>query len=121
MKPKSLASQHYNLIKQHILDPENSQLPVTLQYQLDRIVSATKLLDKKPIKKQALALHRKKFPDISLAKAYEDLDDAGKMFNTFHKFDWDVWQNWLLQNIVETIQAAQNDGSVQAMKIITVF
>jgi hypothetical protein len=116
---KSLADQNYELIKQHILDPENSQLPVALQVQLDRIVSATKLLDKNPIKKQAVALHRKKYSDISLRSAYQDLDYAGKMFNTYHKFDWDVWQNWLLQNIVQTIQSAQNDGSVQAMKIIT--
>ena len=46
MKHKSLADQNYELIKQHILDPENSQLPENLRYQLDRIVSATKLLGK---------------------------------------------------------------------------
>ncbi|NQU52662.1 MAG: hypothetical protein HQ522_09000 [Bacteroidetes bacterium] len=119
MTHKALADQNYELIKQHILDPENSQLPENLKYQLDRIVSATKLLDKNPVKKNAVALHRRKYSDISLALAYRDLDYAGKMFNTYHKFDWDVWQNWLLQNIVETIHSAQNDGSVQAMKIIT--
>jgi hypothetical protein len=118
MKGTSLAAQNYELIKQHIVDPENSRLSIPLQKQLDRLLSAAKLLDKNPIKKHAVALHRKKFPEIHLATAYRDLNEAAKLYSTYHTFDWDFWQNWILQDIIENIKQCRKTGTSQDKKII---
>ena len=118
MTKKALSDQNYQLIKNHILDPENSPLAPALQFQLDRLVSATKLLDKNPVKKHAVALHRRKFPGISTATAYKDLNDAAKLYSTYHNFDWDFWQNWILQDITENIKKCRNIGTAQHLKII---
>lgn len=118
MTKKALSDQNYQLIKSHILDPENSPLEPALQFQLDRLVSATKLLDKNPIKKHAVAFHRKKFPSISSATAYKDLSDASKLYSTYHDFDWDFWMNWILQDITENIKKCRSIGTAQHLKII---
>jgi hypothetical protein len=114
----SLANTDYETIKQHILDPKNSNLPEHLQPVLDRWYSATKLLDKYPIRKHALALHKKKFPHISLATAYRDLENAAKLYNSYQTFDYDFWLNWTLNDITENIKTCRNIGGTQERKII---
>ena len=118
MTQLSLIDQNFETIKQHILDPENSTLPMHLQPVLDRWYSATKLLDKYPIRKHALALHRKKFPEISMATAYRDLSSAAKLYNTYQNFDYDFWLNWILNDITENIKTCRRIGGSQERKII---
>ena len=118
MSTLQLEGENYLAIKNHILHPENSSLAPHLQFQLDRILSAAKLLDKYPIKKNALALHRRKYPEVSLATAYNDLNDAAKLYSTFHNFDWDFWQSWILKDITENIEKCKNLGTPQHLKII---
>ena len=115
---KKLFNENYEVIRQHILDPENTQLQPVLQFQLDRILSAARLLDKNPIKKNALALHHRKYPEISLQTAYNDLNDAASLYSTFNTFDWDFWQGWILKDISENISRCRNLGTPQHLKII---
>jgi len=113
-----LADLNYELIKQHILDPANSPLDPAQQFQLDRLVSVAKVLDKHPLKKHAVALHRAKYPEISLSTAYKDINDAAKTYNTYHNFDWDFWQNWILQNITDAIRKCREAGTFEHLKLI---
>ena len=64
MSKTALASQNYELIKGHILDPDNSPLPEHLQEQFTRITSVARVLDKNPTMKHAVAIHRSKYPHI---------------------------------------------------------
>lgn len=116
---ESLEDQNHETIKAHILNPEFSPLPPELQDKMDRIVSAAKLLEKNPVKKNAAALLMKLYPGISRATAFRDLSLAASVFSTYHNFEYDIWQNWLLNDIVETITKCTKDGSLQALKIRT--
>ena len=82
----------YETIKAHMLDPDHSPLPTDLGYLLDRIVSLSKILDKNPMQKQAIALHRIKYPEIVTSVAYEDMRLCLKLFNTIHTFDFGCLQ-----------------------------
>lgn len=73
MSRTALEDTRHELIKAHILDPENSPLPGDLQELLDRIISVSKVLDKNPILRQAVAIHQVKYPEISKSAAYCDV------------------------------------------------
>lgn len=118
MSRKALTDTKYELIKAHILDPDSSPLSNYQQVLLDRIISVSKILDKNPIAKQAVAIHQVKYNGISRSQAYEDIRLAVKLFNTLHSFDYDFWQTWLINDIVRNIDACRNDGSPAALKVI---
>jgi hypothetical protein len=110
----------YELIKSHILDPDSSALPLPQQAQLDRIISAGKILDKNPIAKNAANLLRTKYPEISYKTATRDISMAMRLFNTIHSFDYDFWHTWLINDIVSNIARCNNDGSPAARKTIAI-
>ena len=85
---RSLEEQKYELIRAHVLQPEESPLNEEQQQMLDRIVSLSKVLDKNPIQKQAIALHQAKYPELSRTQAYQDMRFATRMFNTFYTFNF---------------------------------
>lgn len=116
---KSLFDQRHEKIKTHILDPENSPLSLKDQELLDRVISASKLLDQYPLKKHAVALHQKKFPEISRTQAYQDLTLASKLYLSFQDFDYDFWQTWLINDIIKNIQKCENHDTAQHRKIIS--
>jgi hypothetical protein len=118
MSRKAITDQKYELIKAHILDPENSPLPEHLQEQLDRIVSMSKVLDKNPVIKQAVALHRSKFPDLSETTAYRDARLARKIYNSLHEFNYDFWLTWIINDIIKNIEQCRNNNSHQDRRII---
>ena len=118
MGRKALTDEKYETIKSHILDPENSPLPWHMQEHLDRIVSMSKLLDKNPTIKHAVAYHLKKFPDISKETAYRDARLARKVYNSTHEFDYDFWINWLLKDITENIRRCRSRDDAANRKII---
>ena len=105
-------------IKNHMLDPDNSTLPENLRYQLDRIVSITKVIDKNPVLKQAVAIHQAKYQDISMVTAYADAKMSMRLYNSFMKFDYDFWQEWIIKDIVESIAITRKRDSVAADKVI---
>ena len=118
MSRKALEEVNYEAIKSHILDPDLSPLSESQQYLLDRIVSVAKILDKNPLQKAAISLHKSKFPEISNSHAYHDVRMAVRLFNTLHTFDYDFWHTWVINDIVANINKCNNDGSPNARKII---
>ncbi|MGQ7868706.1 hypothetical protein [Sunxiuqinia sp. sy24] len=118
MSRKALEDTKHELIKAHVLDPDSSPLPAEQQELLDRVVSASKILDKNPIQKQAVAIHQQKYPTISRSQAYEDLRLATRLFNTLHTFDWDLWRTWLLNDVVKNIEKCRNSGTPADRRVI---
>lgn len=118
MSRPALEDTKYELIKAHMLDPDSSPLSPEKQEILERILSASKVLDKNPIQKQAVGLHQQKYPDISRRQAYEDLRLAIRLFNTLHTFDYDFWRTWLINDIVQNINECRNKHNDKDRRII---
>jgi hypothetical protein len=114
----ALEDTRHELIKAHIIDPEHSPLPEELQELLNRIVSVSKVLDKNPIMRNAVAIHQVKYPEISKSTAYSDVRMAVRLFNTIHSFDFDFYQTWLINDIVVNIQKCRATGSEKDRRII---
>lgn len=117
----SIMEQPADVIKAHILDPDNSPLPVQYQEMLNRAVSLTKILDKNPIAKNAIKLHRILYPDIAQSTAYSDLALARKLFNNWQDFDYDFWLTWTLSDITANIEKCRStqlssDRKIMAME-----
>ena len=115
---QSIEDIDYNLIKAHVLTPEQSPLTPEQQFRLTRVMSIARVMDKNPILKHATAVHMAKFPEISRTQAYEDAAIARKMFTTIHKFDYDFWQTWAINDIVENIRQARAEGSPASRRVI---
>jgi hypothetical protein len=118
MSKRALEETKYELIKAHIVDPDNSPLSLEHQEMLDRIISVSKILDKNPIQKQAVALHKVKYPHITLVQAYQDIKFAMRMYNSMHVFDFDFWKIWIINDIVKNIERARNLNNHQSLKVI---
>jgi len=118
MSRTALEDTNYELIKANVLDPDTSPLSPEKKEMLERVVSASKILDKNPIQKQAVAIHQQKYPHISRAQAYEDLRFAVRLFNTLHTFDYDLWRNWILSDIVKNIDKCRNAESEKDRRVI---
>ena len=118
MSTTALDSLPSEIIKAHILDPENSKLPPQYQYMLNRAVSLTKLLDKHPIAKNAIKYHRVIYPDISERTAYTDLSLARKLFNNYQNFDYEFWLSWTLNDITTNIENCRSTNLSSDRKII---
>ncbi|NQU87589.1 MAG: hypothetical protein HQ541_17685 [Mariniphaga sp.] len=114
----ALEEQKYELIMWHILDPENSPLPVQQQLMLDRIISASKILDKGLHRKNAVLLHHSKYPEISRPQAYVDLRLAKKLYNSLHEFDFDFWRLWQIKDIVNSIDRCREINTIEAFNAI---
>lgn len=113
-----LTDRPAEMIKAHILDPENSPLPEKYQAMLTRTVSMSKLLDKHPIAKNAIKYHRTLYPEISIDTAYRDLRLARQMFNNYQDFDFDFWLNWSIGDITTNIAKCRDTGLSSDRKII---
>lgn len=118
MSRPALEEANYEMIKAHVLDPDNSPLPREKRELLERVISASKVLDKNPIQKQAVAIHQQKYPGVSRTQAYEDLRLAVRLFNTLHTFDYDFWRTWLINDIVQNIMICRNTKSEKDRRII---
>jgi hypothetical protein len=118
MTRKALTDERYELIKAHIIDPDNSPLPDYLKDEMDRVISMAKVLDKNPTIKHAVSLHRSKYGDISETTAYRDARLARKIYNSLHEFDYDFWINWAINDIVETIKRCRNRNTYQDDRVI---
>lgn len=118
MPRKSLTDQKYELIKAHIIDPDNSPLPAEHQELMERVISMSKVLDKNPTIKHAVALHRSKYPELSETTAYRDARLARKIYNSLHEFDFDFWQSWIINDIIENIKRCRDFDSHHDRRII---
>lgn len=118
MSRTALEDTNYELIKAHMIDPDSSPLSAEKKEMLDRVTSASKVLDKNPVQKHAVGLHQQKYPHISRAQAYEDLRMAVRLFNTLHTFDYDLWRTWLLNDIVDNIEKCRNGKTDKDRRVI---
>ncbi len=106
---KGLLDQHHSMIRQYILDPENSRLPEGLKPQLDRVIQAAKLLDDYPTNSQIVSLMQHKYR-VSRAQILRDIAIAKDLYKTQHQFDWDFWFAWMIKDQVELIRRCKNAG-----------
>ncbi len=118
MSIKALEDEDYELIKAHMVDPENSPLSPQKQEMMDRWVSASKVLDKNPLQKNAIAIHHAKYPHISRNQAYQDVRMGEKLYNSCQAFNYEFWHKWLLQSIIKNIARNEAANDRQASKII---
>ncbi len=118
MPTPKLEDVDYEIIKTHILQPEESPLSPVHQEQFDRVMSAARILDKDPIKTRAELKLRAKY-GISKKQAGRDVDLASRLYNTIYKFDFDRWQSWTLNSIVRNIEQLRADGTPAARNVIS--
>ncbi len=119
MSRTALESAKWEMIKAHVIDPDSSPLSPEKQEILERVISAAKVLDKNPIRKHAIAIHRFKYPSISLSQAYEDIRFSTELFENMQTFNYDYWKTWVLNDILKSIQDCRNRGTVDDGKVIS--
>lgn len=107
MKP-ALEDVDFLAVRDYCLDPDNcNQLTEQQTNRLNRIRSASKLYNKYPFKKQVVNLLRATY-QISESQARKDIEDSLFIFNLEHKFNFEWWHNWALENIAELILSCKN-------------
>jgi hypothetical protein len=121
MARKALEDAKYELIKAHILHPDDSPLPPDQQGQLNRILSIARVLDTQPIDRNAVAIHLKKYKSIKRTQAYEDCRMAKKLFNTIHTNNYEFWQTWLINDIVTSIKRCKGYHNVKSERVVAVL
>jgi len=109
----SLTEQHYSIIQAHILDPENSQLPDKLRPQLNRVLTAARLLDDYPAEGHIIRLMQAKY-NVTATTIRKDIQLAKTLFKTNHTFDWEFWQAWQIKDQVALIREAKLRGDLKA-------
>lgn len=102
---KTLAEQRHEVILAHILDPENSPVPEDCKEQLDRVISAAKMLDELHPSSVISRLQAKYA--ITPNTARKDIKLAQDLFKSQHEFDWDYWQQWQIKDLVDTIMTCK--------------
>ena len=107
MSTKHIEDVHFLQIKAAVLDPDSTELSPEQKIILERYISAAKILDRYPVLRNAVKIHRLKYPNISQALAYRDLHYAIRLFNSQHTFEYDFWQTWLINTTVKMIQLSE--------------
>jgi hypothetical protein len=118
MNNKSIHDLHYLLVKAHFECPGQSPLPKSKQQILNRARAAAKILDANPVRKNAAALLRALYPEISRSTAFRDLILAESLFPSFRTFNYDLWNTFLLNGIFETIQRCNAINTIGSLKLI---
>lgn len=108
-----LIEQHYTAIQSYILDPENNPLPEKLRPQMNRVLTAAKLLDSYPVEGHIIRLMQAKY-SVTATTVRKDIQLAKTLFKTNHTFDWDFWQAWQLKDQMELIREAKLRGDLKA-------
>lgn len=111
---QALEEQDFESIQAYVVEGNEAALPAHQRVMFDRWVAASRLLERNPVMKQAVAILQAKYPGLSRTQAYEDCRNASRMFNCKKDFDFDLWRNWLLNDIVELCQKARETGNLKA-------
>jgi len=115
---KTIEEQSHELIKAHILDPDNSPLPLEQQEELDRVISISRILDKNPILRDTVLLHRAKYSHISNSTAYRDARIAMRIYGCLRPFEYDFWQGWLINDSLQNIKDCRRCSTAADRRII---
>ncbi len=108
-KRLKLEDQRYESIMAHVLNPQSSPLPVELQPQLDRVLTAARLMDRHPDPSQIVAKMQAKYR-IGRNTAYQDIRIARELFKQDHEFDFDFWKAWQIKDLLELIKECKLQG-----------
>lgn len=108
----SLTEQRYEIIQQHIIDPENSPLPAELQEQFNRVLQVARLLDDYPNDSHIINIMLVKYR-ISTTQVRKDIALARELFKTNHSFDWDFWHAWQIKDQLELIRECKLRGDLK--------
>ncbi len=103
MNNNALEDKRFELIKSHVLDPENSPLSAKDQRHFNRWKTAADLMDRYPNKRNTVKLLMEKYPEICQRQAYYDIVAAERLFNVSNPFNYDWWHSWLLNDIATHI------------------
>jgi len=114
MNNKSIHDLHHLLVKAHFQTPDRSPLPKSKQEILNRARAAARILDKNPVRKNAVALLRALYPNISRATGFRDLILAERLFPSVRTFNYDLWNTFLRNSIFENIQRCKAINTVAA-------
>lgn len=106
---KALEEQNYELIQQHIIDPEKSPLPDNLREQCNRVLQVARLMDDYPNESHIVNVMLAKYR-ISRTQIRKDIALAKELFKTQHEFDWDFWFAWMLKDQIELIRKCKLAG-----------
>jgi hypothetical protein len=116
---KQLEDSDYEMIKVHILYPDENPLSEEKKKMLDRVISASKILDKMPILPNAISLHLQQHADINSPQAHRDMRLAVRLFNSLHVSDFDYWHKWLINDIVKNIQECRKRDDPSYRRVIS--
>lgn len=108
----ALEEQSYDLIQQHIIDPENSPLPEHLRVQCNRILQISRLLDDYPNESHIINIMLAKYR-ISRTQIRKDIALAKELFKTQHQFDWDFWYAWMIKDQIQLIRDCKLKGDLK--------
>jgi hypothetical protein len=114
VNPIALEDQNWQLIKASLTDPDSTALSLEQRYMLDRIVSMARIMDRHPQGRAALNIHMAKYPDISRRTASRDLFMAQELNVSYHSFHFDFWHNWIMNEMVDQVQASRAKGDMKA-------
>ena len=106
---KKLENQKYELILAHILNPQESPLPAEQHEQLERVMTAARLLDRHPEQAHIVSKLQAKFR-IGRNTAYADIRFARELFVMNNPMDWDFWHAWQIQDLCELIRECKMQG-----------
>ena len=108
---KSLLNCHHTEILAYFQDPVESTLDEKLKFQLQRWITARRLMDKYPAFKVASKLFKLKFPELSDRQVYYDFANAKRWLNGIDRHEKEWLRNWVINDIFKLIDAAKALGS----------
>ena len=103
----------WEIIKSYLANSDSVELSEEHRNMLDRVFSLQRILQRYPQMRTAIAIHRSKFPEINKTTAYNDHLMARKLENTYHTFDYEFYNNWLINDTLDAIQAARSKGDIK--------
>lgn len=112
VKNHTLLDYWADVIRQHIIDPEHSDLPDELRPQLNRIIQVSRLLDDYPDESHIINIMLAKYK-MSRSQVVRDIQLARELFKTSHTFDWDFWQAWMIRDQIQLINECKLNGDLK--------
>lgn len=100
----------YQKIAEWCTNPIESDLPEEQKQIFNRWNKADDVMDKYPVRKTAIAVYKKKFPNLSDRTIAYDFANARKLFNNIKKVEKDWVRRWLINDIFKAIEKYKNAG-----------
>lgn len=109
-KPAALDIAYSKIETWILAGSQDSDLPDHYLKIFERWRKLDDLLDKYPVKKQAIAVYQKKYPDLSLSQIYYDIANTKKLFNNYNPHDKDRLRAFLINDITAQLKVYKDAG-----------